>query len=66
MHSHRHKLIYVQKEYIENKIFFTMIARYLGVPNILCFKYFKGTVRPDWICMRVVSLECPLEAHQPL
>ncbi len=41
MHSHRHKLIYVQKEYIENKIFFTMIARYLGVPNILCFKYFK-------------------------
>jgi hypothetical protein len=27
---------------------------------------FKGTVRPDWICMRVVSLESPLKAHQPL
>jgi hypothetical protein len=27
---------------------------------------FKGTVRPDWICMRVVSLESPLKGHQPL
>ncbi len=27
---------------------------------------FKGTVRPDWICMRVVSLESPLMGHQPL
>ncbi len=27
---------------------------------------FKGTVRPDWICMRVVSLENPLKGHQPL
>jgi hypothetical protein len=27
---------------------------------------FIGTVRPDWICMRVVSLESPLKAHQPL
>jgi len=26
----------------------------------------KGTVRPDWICMRVVSLESPLKGHQPL
>ncbi len=26
----------------------------------------KGTVRPDWICMRVVSLESPLKAHQLL
>jgi hypothetical protein len=26
----------------------------------------KGTVRPDWICMRVVSLESPLKAHKPL
>jgi hypothetical protein len=25
-----------------------------------------GTVRPDWICMRVVSLESPLKGHQPL
>jgi hypothetical protein len=29
-------------------------------------QHFKGTVRPDWICMRVVSLESPLKAHQPL
>ncbi len=26
----------------------------------------KGTVRPDWICMRVVSMERPLKGHQPL
>jgi hypothetical protein len=26
----------------------------------------KGTVRPDWICMRVVSLESTLNGHQPL
>ena len=26
----------------------------------------KGTVRPDWICMRVVSLERTLKGHQPL
>ncbi len=32
--------------------------------NILNF--FKGTVWPDWICMRVVSLENPLKGHQPL
>ncbi len=25
-----------------------------------------GTVRPDWICRRVVSLESPLKGHQPL
>ncbi len=24
------------------------------------------SVRPDWICMRVVSLESPLKGHQPL
>ncbi len=29
-------------------------------------KKLKGTVRPDWICMRVVSLESPLKGHQPL
>jgi hypothetical protein len=27
---------------------------------------FYFTVRPDWICMRVVSLESPLKRHQPL
>jgi hypothetical protein len=26
---------------------------------------FKGTVRPDWICMRVVPLERPGKGHQP-
>ncbi len=26
---------------------------------------FKGTVRPDWICMRVVSLDRPWKEHQP-
>jgi len=26
----------------------------------------KGTVRPDWIWMRVVPLESPLKGHQPL
>ncbi len=31
--------------------------------NVLCF---KDTVRLDWICMRVVSLESPLKQHQPL
>ncbi len=29
-------------------------------------QYIKGTVRPDWICMRVVSLESPLKGHEPL
>jgi hypothetical protein len=29
-------------------------------------KEVKGTVRLDWICMRVVSLESPLKDHQPL
>ncbi len=27
---------------------------------------FKGTVRPDWICMRVVPLDSPLKGLQPL
>jgi hypothetical protein len=26
----------------------------------------KGTVRPDWICMRVVSLESPFKGHHTL
>ncbi len=34
--------------------------------NVEESKTIKGTVRPDWICMRVVSLESPLKAHQPL
>jgi hypothetical protein len=31
-----------------------------------CEKSFKGTVRPDWISMRVVSLKSSLKGHQPL
>ncbi len=27
---------------------------------------FKGTVRPDWICMRVLPLDRPWKGHQPL
>jgi hypothetical protein len=27
---------------------------------------FKGTIQPDWICMRVVSLKSPFKGHQPL
>jgi hypothetical protein len=30
------------------------------------FSHLKGTVRPDWICLRVVSLKSPLKGHQPL
>ncbi len=33
---------------------------------ICCCWFLKGTVRPDWICMRMVSLESPLKGHQPL
>jgi hypothetical protein len=39
-------------------------------PNVQIVKgqssLFKGTVRPDWIRMRVVLLESPLKGHQPL
>ncbi len=35
-------------------------------PGHVCLGCFKGTVRPDWICMRVVPLESPLKGHQPL
>ncbi len=41
------------------KKFSTFKMTHSGVP-------LKGTVRPDWICMRVVSLESPLKGHQPL
>ncbi len=30
------------------------------------FLVIKGTVRPDWICMRVVPLESPLKGYHPL
>ncbi len=34
--------------------------------NQFILNILKGTVRPDWICMRVVSLKSPLKGHQPL
>jgi hypothetical protein len=30
------------------------------------YRRLKGTVQPDWICMRVVPLESPLKENQPL
>ncbi len=44
--------------YPENRIEYVQSLEYVGV--------FKGTVRPDWISMRVVPLESPLKGHQPL
>ncbi len=35
-------------------------------PSIGWWRTFKGTVRPDWIWMRVVPLDSPLKGHQPL
>ncbi len=34
--------------------------------NFFSQKYLKVTIRPDWICMRVVPLESPLKWHWPL
>jgi hypothetical protein len=45
------------------------VGHYFGLLARLELKInlsFKGTVRPDWICMRVVSLKSPLKGHQPL
>ena len=43
---------------------------FFNVPKFFWHLYpcedLKGTVRPDWICMRVVSLKSPLKAHQTL
>ncbi len=38
----------------------------LPTPALHRYVCVKGTVRPDWICMRVVSLEHPLKGQQPL
>ncbi len=38
----------------------------LDPPHFSLPSTFKGTVRPDWICMRVVSLESTFKGHQPL
>jgi hypothetical protein len=34
--------------------------------NAQSSRFFKGTVRPVWICMRVVSLDRPWKGYQPL
>jgi hypothetical protein len=34
--------------------------------SLVAWKSFNGTVRPVWICTRVVPLESPLKGHQPL
>ncbi len=34
--------------------------------NLDSISPFEGTVRPDWISLRVVSLDGPLKGHQPL
>jgi hypothetical protein len=51
-------------------IFFVDLCEYdscfIFTNTLLITVPFKGTVRPDWICMRVVSLESPLKGHQPL
>jgi hypothetical protein len=42
---------------------------FLCLQCIFCediLSYLKGTVWPDWICIRVVSLESPLKGHQLL
>jgi len=45
----------------------------LMIPELKCEKnagttadFVKGTVRPDWICIRVVPLDRPWNGHQPL
>jgi hypothetical protein len=50
----------VQKSNIYN------LFRYKTLKSLRPYLAFKGTVRPDWICMRVISLESPLKRHQPL
>ena len=47
---------------LEDGIEATEVNLLLGIEG----KDLEGTVRPDWICMRVVSLESPLKGHQPL
>jgi hypothetical protein len=44
--------------------FFQKNQRYPGI--LFCVHQFKGTVRPDWICLTVVPLDSPLKGHQPL
>ncbi len=42
------------------------IGRTYILGHFALFSFFKGTVWPVWICMRVVSLERPSKEHQPL
>ncbi len=47
------------------EIFFFWFLSWISFPPAPEYPI-KGTVRPDWICMRVVPLESPLKGHQPL
>ncbi len=49
-------------------LFFAWIQYNVNKKFLLAFlkALIKGSVRPDWICMRVVPLESPLKGHQPL
>ncbi len=51
-HAHKHKKVPTAKSALRKKI-----------PKAFLL---KGTVPPDWICMRVVPLDRPWERHQPL
>jgi hypothetical protein len=62
-------LLYFFEIYKESNGDFRYIGRIMSLflkMILLCAYVFKGTVRPDWICMRVVPLESPLKGHQPL
>ncbi len=49
--------VYARTPSIFKHIFFSF--------NLFCFKGTR-TVRPDWICMRVVPLDRPLKGNQPV
>ncbi len=53
-------------QYLNNRSHGQKLSSTPGQAELLGRYFFKGTVRPDWICMRVVSLKSPLKAHKPL
>ncbi len=63
---HTYLYCYMQRAIYINVLSYTLKNLKEKKENQLFKRSFKGTVRPDWICMRVVSLESPLKVHQPL
>ncbi len=57
---------YQQRTVIDSEPCLLDILDTAGQVSRYPLQYFKGILRPDWICMRVVSLESPLKGHQPL